>query len=117
MWNLETALARELSYERCSQCDSMHALHLIASRQHLKHLWAETDCLGEERAAEEELCTVAEERDGMGPALEEARWQARRSEREAAQSATAAAAAFQVTPTLFCLGLSHKCPLAQPSRS
>lgn len=50
------------------------------------------------RAAEEELCSVAEERDRLLPQLEELRWRNRQADRELAQLREAAQATQQVCP-------------------
>ena len=51
------------------------------------------------RAAEEELCSVAEERDRLLPQLEELRWRNRQADRELAQLQEAAEATQQVCPS------------------
>ena len=60
----------------------------------IEQLTHHPDCV--DRAAEDELMTVAADRDRLAPAAEEARWRARQLERQLADSQAAAETAQAV---------------------
>ncbi len=69
------------------------------------------------RAAEDELMTVAAERDRLAPVAEEARWRARQLERQLTDSQAAAETAQAVRAGMMMPPMSSRCSAEAYSRS